>query len=48
VLARVRAALDAGPALLSATLAELRNDLVYVRHAAATEAEALHEGTAHD
>jgi len=37
LLARVRAGLDATPALLSATMAELRNDVAFIKHAAATD-----------
>ena len=35
LFARVRAGLDAAPALLSATMAELRNDVAFIKHAAA-------------
>ena len=43
LFAKVRAGLDAKPALLSATMTELRNDLAFIRHAASVEAETTHE-----
>jgi hypothetical protein len=50
ILLKVRAAMNAQPPLLAATLAELRKDVDYVRQAGAiraaeaqAEAEAVHE-----
>lgn len=43
LLWRVKAALRAAPAPLSATMAELRNDLDYFRHAGARIQEPTHE-----
>jgi uncharacterized membrane protein YqjE len=40
ILMKVRASLNAQPPLLAATLAELRNDVDYVRHAAGSHAAA--------
>jgi uncharacterized membrane protein YqjE len=47
VLMRVRAALDARPALLSDTMTALRHDLAFVRAAAAAD-EAMLQETVHD
>lgn len=47
ILMKVRAGLNAQPPLLAATLAELRNDVDYVRHAAGSHAAAAaHTGAA--
>lgn len=48
ILLKVRAALNAQPPLLSATLAELRKDADYVRQAAAIRAAEANAGAHHD
>lgn len=50
LFARLRARINARPALLSATLAELRNDLDFIRHAGATAGvtTGTHTGTTVD
>ena len=46
ILAKVRASMNAEAPLLSATLAELRNDIDYLRHATAYHTAEAHAGAA--